>query len=123
MICENDYIYSSTLLGLAALQKTKPVLHTCTKCSGFQLCLQLITFCIVTNLLELIGVRFYPEKFFEPCSVEKKFLDLLGGAGGMLPQKILKIKSSRLAEIGFPGIGLVEMGFPDREVIKIYYLT
>ena len=40
----------------------------------------------------------------DPRSGEKKFQTILGGCGGMLPQKILKIMFSKLAEIDFPGI-------------------
>ena len=43
-----------------------------------------------------------PKMFFEPRSGEKKFLALLGGSGGMLPQKIFKIKPLRMAIIAFP---------------------
>ena len=39
----------------------------------------------------------------EICS-QKMFLGLLGGSGGMLPQKILKMIPPRLAEIDAPGI-------------------
>ena len=38
---------------------------------------------------------------FEPRGGEKKFLSILEGSGGMLPQKILKIYCSGLAEIAF----------------------
>ena len=59
---------------------------------------------IVVTFLELAGVRFAPKKFFEPRSGKKHFFGLLGGSGGMLPKKILKMIPPRLAEIDAPGI-------------------
>ena len=44
------------------------------------------------------------KKFVEPPSDEKNFFSLSGGSGGMLPQKILKIKYLRLAKNAFPKI-------------------
>ena len=44
------------------------------------------------------------KKSVEPRSDEKIFLAFLGGCGGMLPQKILKIKYLRLAKNAFPKI-------------------
>ena len=44
----------------------------------------------------------WPKKFVEPHSGENNFLAFLGGSGGMLPQKILKIKHLRLAKNAFP---------------------
>ena len=42
------------------------------------------------------------KKFVEPRSNEEIFFSLSRGAGGMLPQKILKIKYLRLAKNAFP---------------------
>ena len=39
----------------------------------------------------LTGFKGVPKKFGLPRSSEKNFLGLLGGSGGMLPRKILKI--------------------------------
>ena len=45
-----------------------------------------------------------PKNFFEPQSGEENCFGLLGGSGGMLPQKIFKIKGPRLAKNAFPEI-------------------
>ena len=41
------------------------------------------------------------KKFFEPCSGEKNFCALLGGSGGMLLKKNLKIYRLRSSENAF----------------------
>ena len=51
------------------------------------------------------GQPYQHKKFLEPLSDKKKFYrDIVGGSGVMLPQKILKITFSSLAETDFPGI-------------------
>ena len=44
------------------------------------------------------------KKLVEPCSGENLSLAFIGESGGMLPQKILKIKYFRLAKNVFPKI-------------------
>ena len=49
-------------------------------------------------------MRFPGRKVRAAQRREKFFRPVLGGSGGMLPQKILKIMFSKLAEIDVPGI-------------------
>ena len=49
-------------------------------------------------------MRFLAKKVRAAQRREKFFRPVVGGSGGMLPQKILKIMFSKLAEIDFPGI-------------------
>ena len=44
------------------------------------------------------------KKSWSRAAARKIFKTILEGSGGMLPQKILKIMFSKLAEIDFPGI-------------------
>ena len=53
-------------------------------------------------------MRFLAKEKLEPRSGAKNFLDHCRGSGGMVPQKILKIMFSKLAEIDFPGITFTE---------------
>ena len=73
-------------------------------CLSYNLVVILLFLSIVVNVLELAGVRFAPKKNFSAAKRRKKILGLLGGSGGMLPQKILKMIPPRLAEIDAPGI-------------------
>ena len=45
-----------------------------------------------------------PKKFLQPRNGEETCFGLLGGSGGMLPQKSFKIKGPRLAKNAFPEI-------------------
>ena len=54
-------------------------------------------------------MRFLAKKVGAAQRRENFFLTILGGSGGMLPQKILKIIFSKLAETDFPGITFTKM--------------
>ena len=45
----------------------------------------------VLSRIFCLGEKSFLKKIFEPRGGEKNFLGLLGGFGGMLPQKILEI--------------------------------
>ena len=49
-------------------------------------------------------MKFLAKKSWSRAAARKIFQTILGGSGGMLPQKILKIMFSKLVEIDFSGI-------------------
>ena len=55
-----------------------------------------------TNLVESKTWRLWSKNFSSRAGARKFFGPLVGGRGGMLPQKILKISVLRLAENAFP---------------------
>ena len=63
-----------------------------------------VTECGAVAKFLCLGGSAWPKKVFEPRSGEENCFGLLGGSEGMLPQKIFKIKSPRLAKNAFPEI-------------------
>ena len=64
------------------------------------------------------GQPYQHKRFFEPPQWREKFFYANSrGSGGMVPQKILKITFSRLAETDFPGIKVTKKFKKQQELL------